>query len=189
MGSIEYDAINIDPSKDRKDYSWQERRAEILQLIERAGHPRALNQRQLSREFDVSPSQINQDFDALAEYIAEHLDREHEFIMDRVLQGSVLNLVQEGEHFKAAKVARMWYDWLADVGAVTRAPDELSVDATVREAKKETESYKLLSDDRAITLENDGFGDIESNAIRSKDNPQGQGPELNDDSGGETHDE
>lgn len=42
--------MNIPDGKPREDYSYVERRAEILRRIERAGHPNALNKSELARE-------------------------------------------------------------------------------------------------------------------------------------------
>ena len=43
----DYSAVDL-PSKDRTAYSWVERRAELLQLVEEAGHPSALTQTELA---------------------------------------------------------------------------------------------------------------------------------------------
>ena len=69
--------------------------------------------------------------------------------MDRVLRGAVRNLVEEGTHNKALKAAEKWYDWLADVGEVVRAPEqrELDVEATVAHEQTETEDYVVITDD------------------------------------------
>jgi hypothetical protein len=100
----------------------------------------------------VSHTSIGRDFDALAEYVAENLSRDHSFVMDRVLRGAVWNLVEEGEHYKAVKAAEKWYDWLADVGEVVRAPErrELEMEATVAHEQTETEDYVLITDDDAV---------------------------------------
>jgi hypothetical protein len=66
--------------------------------------------------------------------------------MDRALRGAVRNLVEDGEHYKAVKAAGKWYDWLADVGEVVRAPErrELDMEATVAHEQTETEEYVLI---------------------------------------------
>lgn len=149
--STDYGAVNVPDGKPREDYSYMERRAEILERIERAGHPNALNKSELAREYGVSHTSIGRDFDALAEYVAENLSRDYSFVMDRVLRGAVRNLVEEGEHYKAVKAAEKWYDWLADVGEVVRAPErrELEMEATVAHEQTETEDYVLITDDES----------------------------------------
>lgn len=97
----------------------------------------------------MTHTSIGRDFDALAEYVAENLDRDHLFVMDCVLRGSMRNLVEDGEHYKAVKTTEKWYDWLADVGEVTRAPErrELDMEATVAHEQTETDGYVLITDD------------------------------------------
>lgn len=149
--STDYEAVNIPDGNPREDYSYVERRAEILERIERAGHPGALNKSELARQYSVSHTSIGRDFEALAEYVAAHLDRNHSFIMDRVLRGAVQNLVEEGEHYKAVKAAEKWYGWLANTGEFARIPErrKLDMDATVMHEQTETEEYVLITDDSA----------------------------------------
>lgn len=152
--SIDYDNVTL-PDESRKphhEWSYAERRALVLKIIERAGHPRAVNQADIARRFDVSRATICNDFKALAEWIEENMDREHEFILDRVFNGAMWNLMQEGEYFEAAKVGKMWYDWLADSGKATRVPRGLEIDATVREAARETDDYELVTADDDIEM-------------------------------------
>lgn len=65
------------------------------------------------------------------------------------VRGAVRDLVEDGEHYKAVKAAEKWYDFLADMGEVTRAPErrELDMDATVAHEQTETEDYVLITDD------------------------------------------
>lgn len=144
--------MNVPDGKLREDYSYFECRAEIVGRIERAGYPGALNKSELAREYGVSYTSIGRDFDALAEYVAANLDRDHSFIMDRVLRGAVRNLVEGSEHYKAVKAAEKWYDWLADTGEVARVPErrELDMDATVTHEETETEEYVLITDDETM---------------------------------------
>lgn len=104
-----------------------------------------MNKSELGRDYGVSHTTIGRDFDRLAEYIAANLDRNHTFIMDRVMRGALRNLVEDGEHYKAVKAAEKWYDWLADAGEVTREPErrELDMDATMVHEQTETESSPM----------------------------------------------
>jgi hypothetical protein len=155
--STDYDAVNVLDGKPREEYSYVERRVEILDRIERAGHPDVLNKSQLAREHGVSHTSIGWDFDALAESVTENLDCDHSFVMDRVLRGAVRNLVEDGEHYKTMKAAEMWYDFLADVGEVTRAPErrELDMEATVAHEQTETEDCVLITDEDKVLGDGD----------------------------------
>jgi hypothetical protein len=159
--SIDYDSVNIPDTNEKPYHEWSyaERRAQILKIIEQAGHPRAVTKADLARRYDVSPTTIGNDFDALAEWIEENMTRDHEFVLDRVFNGAILNLVRKGEHYKAAKVGRFWYEWLADSGHATRVPKGVNIDATVREAAQETDDYEIITDDDGIEMEMPGEAD------------------------------
>lgn len=145
----QYDAVNVpDPDdKPRHEWSYVERRAEILERIERAGHPDALTKTDLAREYDVSHTTIGRDFGRLAEYVAGSLGERHTFIADRVFRGAIRNLVETGDHYRVAQVTEKWYSWLADVGAVAREQAGLNVDATVHQQQMETDDYVLVVED------------------------------------------
>ena len=64
----DYSAVDL-PSKDRTAYSYVERRAELLQLVEEVGDPAALNQTELADRYDVTQQQISKDFVRLAGHI------------------------------------------------------------------------------------------------------------------------
>lgn len=88
-------------------------------------------------------------FDEGPELVAENLDRNHSFVMDRVLRGAVRSRVENGEHYKAVKATEKWYDWLADVGEATRAPKrrELDMEAAVSHQQTETAEQVFVIDE------------------------------------------
>lgn len=49
----DYLAVKL-PAKPRTEYSYAERRGEILQLVEQAGHPAVLNQAELADRYGVT---------------------------------------------------------------------------------------------------------------------------------------
>jgi len=144
--SIDYGAVHPDTSKPYGDYNYAERRSILLTRIERAGHPKALphTYSELGDEFDVSKSTIHRDMRVLAEWTAENVERDHVHIMDSVFRGAIQDLVDDGKMAWAAEVGKEWFEWLADMGAIERVPDELNVDATVRHAEAETEEYVVV---------------------------------------------
>lgn len=144
---INYDAVEVPSGKPPEEYTYPERRAAILDRMEQAAHPRALVQKDLADEFGTSPTSIHRDFEALAEYVGENLARDHSFVMDRVFHGAVLNLVEDDEHAEAARVGKLWYEWLADMGVVDRAARGLNVDATIREASDSSDDYVVVEDE------------------------------------------
>ena len=111
---IDYSALDIPDGTDPEEYSWQARRAEILQLIKRAGHPRMLNQADLARRYGTSRQNINNDFDVLAEHVEKNLGRRRELITEAVFQRAIRGLLDEGEYRKAASTVKDWNEWLTE---------------------------------------------------------------------------
>ena len=123
----DYSAVDL-PSKDRKEYSYVERRAELLQLIEEAGHPAALNQTELAEQYGVSQQQISKDFDRLAKHVrARFDDRDRRgFVVDSVVNRAIRGLLEEGEYRKAAKTAIELDEWKTDFADLTRLHEKVS---------------------------------------------------------------
>lgn len=125
----DYSAIDL-PSKDRDDYNWRERRAELLQLVEEAGTPSALNQTLLADRYGVSQQQISKDLKRLAAHVHERIvDRDRRaFTAGMVVERSIQGLLDEGEYRKASKTAMEYDEWLDefhDTTQMQRRIDEL----------------------------------------------------------------
>jgi len=132
----DYDAVEI-PATDPADYSWRERRAELLQQIRDVGHPSALNQTELADRYGCSQQQISKDFDRLAAYVREHaVDRDRRALtVDAVIQRSIQGMLEEGDYRKAARTAVEWDEWLREferhehlAEKVDRLTEELNID-------------------------------------------------------------
>jgi len=124
-----YRAVNVPEDKPPSEYSYVERRAETLQLIEEAGHPRAISQTRLADRYDVSQGQISQDIDRLRTHIVENIDETTvDSITETVYQKSVQELMSNGEYKDAVKAVESWNDWLMDRGKVEKEPDKHEVE-------------------------------------------------------------
>jgi hypothetical protein len=123
----DYSAVDL-PSKDRKEYSYVERRAELLQLIEEAGHPAALNQTELAGQYGVTQQQISKDFDRLANHVRTRFDDRDRrgFVVDSVVNRAIRGLLEEGEYRKAAKTAIELDEWKTDFADLTRLHEKVS---------------------------------------------------------------
>jgi hypothetical protein len=126
---IDYRAVNVPEQKPPEEYSYVERRAETLQLIEEAGHPRAISQTRLADRYGVSQGQISQDIDRLRTYITENIDETTvDAITETVFQKSIRELVEQGDYKDAVKAVESWNDWLMDRGKVEQEPDKHEVE-------------------------------------------------------------
>lgn len=138
----DYSEVLVPEQTPPEDYSYTERRAEILELMERKGHPHGFNYSQLGRRYGVSDVQIRKDFATLKEYHRENLGSDakttSELAYNRIIQGHLDN----GDLEKARKALDSWNDWLFDIGAQEKSPEKLDVDQTT--------THELGDDERAV---------------------------------------
>lgn len=116
----DYSAVDI-PSKDRTAYTYVERRAELLQLIEEVGTPDALNQTELADRYGVSQQQVSKDFERIATHVhARLVDRDRRaMFVDTVVRRAIRGLFDEDEHRKAAKTAMEYDEWITEFHDLT----------------------------------------------------------------------
>jgi len=118
-------ATNIPDTKPADEYTYVERRAEILQLIQEAGHPRAISQTRLADRYGVTQGQISQDIDRLQKFITESIDHQTvDGITEIVYQKSIKELMANDEYNKAIRAVESWNNWLMDRGKVEKEPDK-----------------------------------------------------------------
>ena len=111
-GEIDYESIDPPEDASPEEYHYTARRAEILQLIREAGHPRAINQTSLAARYDTTQSNISNDFDVLADFVDRTLGKRRVLTSDAVYDKSIRELQNDGEWFKSAKVAKIRDDWI-----------------------------------------------------------------------------
>lgn len=120
--SVDYSAVELPDteSKQRAEWHYTQRRAELLQLIREAGHPGELNQTELAERYGVSQQQISKDFRRIGECIRQSLDSDRRALnVDSVLQRSIRGLLDDGEYYKAAQLALEWDGWIDESGMRT----------------------------------------------------------------------
>ena len=127
----DYRAVNVPTDKPPSEYTYVERRAETLQLIEQAGHPRAINQSRLAERYGVSQGQISQDVDRLRSYIVDTIDSDTvDGITETVYQKAIKELMDNGDYKDAVKAVESWNSWLMDRGKVEKEPDKHEVEGS-----------------------------------------------------------
>lgn len=125
----DYGSVEI-PAKPPAEYTYHERRAEILQLVRQAGHHTMLNQTELGDRYGVSQQTISKDLDRIAESIHKSLgDRDRRAMtVDSVVHRSIRGLLNEEEYHKAAKTAMAWDEWVTefhDIDELARKVEQL----------------------------------------------------------------
>ncbi|WP_089669390.1 hypothetical protein [Halobacterium jilantaiense] len=101
------------PAKPPEEFTYQERRADLLSQIEDLGHPKLLNQSEQAERFGVSQTQIHKDLDRIAESSREHVaDRDRRALtVESVVNRAVIGLLREEKYRKAARTVMEFDEW------------------------------------------------------------------------------
>lgn len=135
MSDVDYSAIEIPEDVPPENYHWTARRAEILKLIEKKGHPDAISPTRLAGRYGVSKGQISQDKAALGDYIVRSIDESTvDSVASTVFQTAVKELMENKEYRKAVQTVSDWNEWLASRGYVEQEPDRLEANVGFQEA-------------------------------------------------------
>jgi hypothetical protein len=110
--SIDYRAIDVPDDEEPENYHYTARRAELLDLVERAGHPQLVNGARLARRYGCSRQNIYNDLDVLAEYIDETLGDRRVLTTNAVIQRCVAGLLENEEYRKAARTQLDFNEWI-----------------------------------------------------------------------------
>lgn len=130
---IDYAAVEIPEDEPPEEYHYTARRAEILDLLKEAGHPRMLNQRQLAERYGCTPPNIHNDMQKLATYMDNHLGDRRAMITDSVFQKAMKDLLDRGEPRKAAQTAKDWNEFINEYRWQENVEERLDELETVRE--------------------------------------------------------
>ena len=143
---IDYRRIEVPEQKPQEEFTYAERRAALLQRVEAEGQPWTLNKSALGRKYGVSHTTIANDFEALADHVAETLGRDHELATNAILKRCTRELMAEGRWAEAARITLKHQEWLMDIGAIERAPEKRELDATINPGEYESESYVVMEE-------------------------------------------
>ena len=67
-----YETVDI-PATPPSEFTYHERRADLLQQVSDLGHPSMINQVEAAERYGVSQQQISKDLDRIAESVHEHI--------------------------------------------------------------------------------------------------------------------
>lgn len=111
---IDYRTIPIANEKSPEDYTFAERRAEILRRIEDVGTPDRLNGVDLADRYGCTPENIYNDFDVLGDYVEATVGERVDLTISSVFRRSIRGLLEQKEYRKAAKTASEYGEWVRD---------------------------------------------------------------------------
>jgi len=121
----DYSAITVPEAKAPEEYTYNERRAEILQLIEQKGHPWGFNKSELARRYGVSDAQVHKDFDRLKDWYEDRIGDDAKQASDLAYRRIVQEHMDNGNYEKARRALDSWNGWLQDTGEQETEPDQL----------------------------------------------------------------
>jgi len=128
MQNPDYRKVTLPNDTPRSEYSYVERRAAILRIIENRGHPWGLNKSQLGREFGVSDAQIHKDLDRLKDWYSNQIGDDATQASDLAYRRIVQEHMDNGDYEKARRALDSWNGWLEDRGFEDKEPDKHEVE-------------------------------------------------------------
>lgn len=125
-----YREINPPSDKPREDYTPAERRAEIFDMIEQAGHYRNLQKsyEQIGNRFGVSHEQIRKDINTILEWKEENLSPHARVELETLKTKAVQELLDQGEYAEAYDIMSEHYSNLQSMGEEKKEPDKHEVE-------------------------------------------------------------
>jgi len=127
-----YRQINPPDDKPREDYTPAERRAELFNMIEKAGHYRNLQRsyRQLGNRYGISKQQIRKDIVSVLEWKADNLSPHAKVELETLKTKAVEDLLDRGEVAEAYKIMSDHYENLQGMGEEEKEPDKHEVETS-----------------------------------------------------------
>jgi hypothetical protein len=122
---IDYRNTEIPDETPRPELSYAQRRADILRIMRREGHPRQVRQTDLADKYGVDQSTISRDVSALSEYIDETLGDRRTFLVSLVFDRSIRGLLDDEDWRKAAQTAHDYSEWVDERATLTEMADRL----------------------------------------------------------------
>lgn len=143
---IDYENYSID-TQDPKDFTYAERRTDILNIIKSAGHPYAVPQRELAKRYGVSQPQIAHDMEALRDHIDKHIGRNANLLASASFKNALNECDDAQDRFD---LVMRWMQWLQSTGRQETAAmkiEQTNIDGN------QSDSYEIIADDDAISVD------------------------------------
>jgi hypothetical protein len=128
MSQPDYTQVTLPDDKPRTDYTYTERRAALLKIIEKRGHPWGLNKTELGRQFGVSDAQIHKDLDRIKEYYSNQIGQDAEWSSELAYKRIIQEHLDNNELQEARKALDSWNTWLQDTGKQETEPDKHEIE-------------------------------------------------------------
>ncbi|WP_227354202.1 hypothetical protein [Haladaptatus salinisoli] len=141
--STNYLAAEVPPEKDPADYSYVERRADLLDRVLAAGSRKNIHQARLAEVYDVSPAQISKDMARIGDDVADHLTNDLELQTVAMYEHTVEQLRADGRYKAAWDVHLDFLDWV-DYSPEAAANETDTTDTEQDDVRKLPQETKRL---------------------------------------------
>jgi len=133
MSDVDYSAIPIPQDKAPHEFTYNERRAEILRMMERKGHPWGFNYSRLARRYGpegdpMHHSTIKNDFDRIKEWYRERVGEDAKESSELAYQRIIREHMDNGDYEKARRALDSWNGWLQDTGEQDKEPEQHEIE-------------------------------------------------------------
>lgn len=145
MSNADYSKIPIPEDKSPEEYTHNERRAEILKMMEEKGHPWGFNKAKLGRRYGVHRTSIFKDFNRVKEWYRDRIGEDAKESSELAYKRIVRHHMDNGNFEKARRALDSWNGWLQDTGEQDKTPDKLEHSGGL----ENTQSIELDSDTAA----------------------------------------
>lgn len=121
-----YRTLSPPTDKKRTDYTYVERRAELYNALEDAGHYRNLERstRELGNRYGVSHTTIRKDIQRILSWKADHLGENAEAELETLKTKAVRDALDNNEPEKAYSIISEHLSNLQSLGVIAEEPDK-----------------------------------------------------------------
>lgn len=122
-----YRETPVPTNKPPHEFTYHERRAELLQFIVEAGHPDRISRKAMGERYDCDPSLITKDIKLLGEQIGEELNGDAEMVMSTLFRKALKEMAAQDRWMDAVDVGMDYQEWLFDTGEQQKEPDRVDI--------------------------------------------------------------
>jgi hypothetical protein len=125
MSNVDYSQIPVPDGKPPEEFTYNERRAEILKLLEQKGHQWGFNKAELARRYGIDRKMVYKDFDRVKDWYRDRIGSDAKEASDLAYRRIVQEHMDNGDYEKARRALDSWNSWLEDRGIEEKEPDTI----------------------------------------------------------------
>ncbi len=124
----DYFNVDVPKDKDPEEFTYIERRAELLEDTLEIGDPAAISRTKRADRYGVSIPQITKDMKRIAACMREHISKQQYTARLQACFNKVFKeKMEEGQYMAAWSVIRDWGHYLFEVGEIEKEPDKVDL--------------------------------------------------------------